>query len=1045
LNQLEDLLPLLEPETLVRIASPKAMKAGQELFKTGVVSDIVVDGESIRAKIRGSQPVPHTTSLRRGRAGKNATLEASCTCPTFTDGWERICHHAVALAYELRKQYQAGGELTVTENPWVHGVDSKSRHRYQIEPRGGYWHVTIFEAGSAVALVRRRREGMAKIDKLMQHYIDQEVEKTDQGAHVLEDQALAGLLYFARDAAVSIKGIGKLQFGPEPLVLRVKAETREKDNRVELHAFLQETATERIFEIDQGRVIVGAPTWFLWPESSEIFQVPGTPPWVLEAMAKQPRLTMDASVAADEMDNLSESLQSVGVPQRDVFELASDRREVSGFLATIEGGPSKILVRLAARYDNVTLSVTGNPPETARYSATIADQTIAFYRDLEAEVRARRVLLDAKLRWSDADEAFVALGDTAIEFIVAGIPLLPETWTKHTPALPRLRSKSPSPRISVASKSGSVLDVEALVDVEGETELISFRDLLRWLHEGRRWVELADGSVAKLDPKILQGIADAAGSLQFDKAGHAEVSTLELGTLGRLLQEAPSAKVAKEVKKLMANMTGERSAKAPRKAKTLTAKLRDYQKSGFAWLWQLHENQMAGILADDMGLGKTVQALALLTKAQEDEGTMPSLIVAPTSVLGVWRQEVKKWAPSLSVLVWHGVDRAENRRLIKKTDVVVTSYALLRRDIDELAKIRFRYAILDEAQYIKNWTTTTAKSAKQLQADHRLALSGTPIENHMVDLWAIYDFLAPGFLGKLSEFQKNYVKPIEDGDKAALETLRARIRPFIMRRRKEDVASELPAKTEQTIFVQFNKAQLGLYNRILKAAKSEIDVRIGEVGIEKSQMTILAALTRLRQVCTDPRLLNLPEGSAVPPSAKLEAFKELIGECIGSGRKVLVFSQFVEMQKLLADALNEMQIEYLWLHGGTTNRDDMVAKFQSKSGPPVFLISLKAGGAGLTLTEADTVIHYDPWWNPAVEDQATDRAHRIGQEKPVMVYRLVVEDTVEQKMVELGADKRAVAESALGRDSQVGKRLTMEDVDKLLDTPAGGLTAWDEV
>ena len=263
-----------------------------------------------------------------------------------------------------------------------------------------------------------------------------------------------------------------------------------------------------------------------------------------------------------------------------------------------------------------------------------------------------------------------------------------------------------------------------------------------------------------------------------------------------------------------------------------------------------------------------------------------------------------------------------------------------------------------------------------------------------------------------------------------------------MRRRKEDVASELPPKTEQTIFVHFDRSQLALYNRILKAAKSEIHSRVGEVGIEKSQMTILAALTRLRQVCTDPRLLNLPEGSTVPKSAKLEAFKELIADCVGSGRKALVFSQFVEMQKLLAATLGELEIDFLWLHGGTTNREEMVQRFQQKSGPPVFLISLKAGGAGLTLTEADTVVHYDPWWNPAVEDQATDRAHRIGQDKPVMVYRLVVEHTVEQKMVELGAEKRKIAESALGRDSKVGKKLTMEDVDKLLETPVSGMAAW---
>ncbi|PRP93252.1 hypothetical protein ENSA5_43470 [Enhygromyxa salina] len=1051
MSKLDNLVPLLAPEALVRVASPKAMKAGQELFKNNAVSDIVVDGDSVRGKVKGTHPVPHSTSLKRvvTRGGKGTKLECNCSCPTFTDGWEKICHHGVALALELRKQFLAGGELTMTQNPWVTNVDAKSQNRYQIEQRRGVWNVTVFGAGSAVSAAKRKRQGMAMVDKLIQHFLDQEIDETDDGAHVLEDVALAGMLYFAREASVSIKGVGKLIFVPEPLVLRVEAETRDKDHRVELRAFLQHKHSEREFEVDKGRIIVGAPTWFLWPETAEIFLVPETPPWTLEAIAKRPLIVMDASVAAEEMDKLSESLQSVGVPQRDVFNLASDSREVDNFIVTIVGGANKIAVTLAARYDNVTLSVSGHEPESARYSATVSasggDQTIAFYRDIEAETRARQVLYDGKLRWSDADEAFVALGDTAIEFIVAGLPLLPEAWEKKVPKLPKLRSKSPSPSISVKSAGGSVLDVEAVVDVEGETGLISFRDLLRWLHEGRRWVELADGSVAKLDPKILEPVAEAAGSLQFDKQGNSEVSTLELGTLARLLQEVPTAKVAKDVKKLMANMTGKRSARAPRKAKALTAKLRDYQKSGYAWLWQLHDNQMAGILADDMGLGKTVQALALLAKAKESDGDMPSLIIGPTSVLGVWRQEVKKWAPSLSVLVWHGTDRSENRRLLKKTDVVVTSYAILRRDIADLAKIRFRYVILDEAQYIKNWTTSTAKSAKKLKADHRLALSGTPIENHLVDLWAIFDFLAPGFLGKLSEFQKNYVKPIEDGDHKAIETLRARIRPFIMRRRKEDVASELPPKTEQTIFVQFGRSQLALYNRILKAAKTEIDTRVGEVGIEKSQMTILAALTRLRQVCTDPRLLSLPEGSAVPPSTKMDAFRELIAECVGSGRKALVFSQFVEMQKLIAEVLEELEIEFLWLHGGTTNREELVNRFQQKSGPPVFLISLRAGGAGLTLTEADTVIHYDPWWNPAVEDQATDRVHRIGQDKPVMVYRLVVEHTVEQKMVELGAEKRKIAESALGRDTRVGKKLTMEDVDDLLATPVSGSAAWDEV
>jgi len=1041
-STLEAFLPLFEPETLGKLVSKKAFAAGVELFEAGrTVNDIVFDSGCLRGKVKGSHPLPHQTSLKLQPDG---ALEASCTCPTHTDGWERICHHAVALALTVRKQFQAGGEITMTQNPWVHelaGGNTTNHQRYQVEIRKGHWHVLVFKGGGTPVAGRKRYEGMSPADRMIVHFLDQEVDDSDDGGHTIDDAAFAGLLYFARGSTVSLKGVGKLQFVGEPLVLRIRAEPRAGDSSVELHAFLEHRSSGRLLEVNSGRVIAGAPTWFLLPETAEVFQVPDTPPWVLEAVGKQPRIVMDARVSAQQMDALSETLHSVGVPQQDLFALASDSRSIDQIVASVEAEPSKVKISLAARYSNVTLGVTGNDPESPRYSINLGDQTLTFYRDLAAEAAARKVLTELGLRWSANDDAFAAEGDAAVEFLIVGLPLLPETWDRRIPVLPKIRSKSPSPRISVSNKESSVLDLNAVVDVDGQEDLISFRDLLRWLHEGRRWVTLADGSVAKLDPQILQPIADAAGAIDFDKAGHAELSTLELGTLGRLLGAAPSAEVAKEVKKLMENMTGDKSSRAPRKAKALTAKLREYQRSGFAWLWQLHENQMTGILADDMGLGKTVQALALLTKAKEEEGDAPSLIVCPTSVLSVWRQEVKKWAPTLTVATWHGADRAESRRLLKKADIVVTTYAILRRDIDELSKIRFRYAILDEAQYIKNWATTTAKSAKLLKADHRLALSGTPVENHLIDLWAIFDFLAPGFLGKLSDFQKNYVRPIEDHDLKTLEALRARIRPFVMRRKKEDVASELPPKTEQTLFVQFGKSQLGLYNRILKAAKAEIQGRVEEVGLEKSQMTILAALTRLRQVCCDPRLLGLPDASALPPSAKLDAFKELMADAVGSGRKVLVFSQFVEMQKLLGDALRELQIDFLWLHGGTKNREEMVSQFQSKSGPPVFLISLKAGGSGLTLTEADTVVHFDPWWNPAVEDQATDRAHRIGQDKPVMVYRLVVEDTVEQKMVELGARKREVAESALGRDVTAGKKLTMEDVEALLETPA--VAAWE--
>ncbi len=1044
MSQLDPFLPLLQTDALTRTATPKAFLAGQALFKKNKrVHDLVLGDSEIKGKVKGDSESDHQTRIELASRGKK--LHAHCSCPTFMDGWEKFCQHAVALALTVRQQAEDGEEFSTTNNPWVtESMSGAARgRRYQVDQRRGRWYIKSFDTGSAATGGKRRRGAtLSPVEALIQSYLDQAIdEDEDTGAVVLEPSALAGLLYAAREASISLKGAGRLRFSNNPLVLRVEAEA--DGHAVELHAFLEDTEAHRSFEVDSGIVIPGAPTWFLWPESGEAFMVHDTPPWVLSAVAKKPRILMDTRVDADDMDKLTAQLEAVGVPRHDLFALASDAREVEEILATISGEGERLNVELSARYGNVSLPIAGDDPESARYTFTHGKETIAFYRDLDTEAAARKVLTELKLRWNSAEGAFSARGDDAIEFMVAGIPLLPEAWSKRIPSLPKVRSKSPTSRVSVKNPGGSVLDVEAIVSVEGDEDLLSFHDLLRWMHDGRRWITLSDGSVVKLDPKILKPIADAAGAIQFDKDGHAELNTLELGALSQLLSAVPDAAVAKDVKKLMDNMVGERASKAPRKAKALNAKLRDYQKSGFAWLWQLHENQMTGILADDMGLGKTVQAIALLAKAKEAEGPMPSLIVCPTSVLSVWYQEIKKWAPSITVLVWHGPDRGEHARLLKQVDVVVTSYTILRRDIDDLSKIRFRYGLLDEAQYIKNWNTGTAKSARKLKTDHRLALTGTPVENHIIDLWAIFDFLAPGFLGKLTEFQKNYVKPIEDGDVEALDTLRTRVRPFIMRRRKEDVASELPAKTEQTLYVQFNRPQLALYNKILKAAKTEIQGRITDHGVEKSQIKILAALTRLRQVCTDPNLLGLPESQVVPPSAKLEAFEALIGDLIGAGRKVLVFSQFVSMQKIIAAKLEEMDIEFLWLHGGTKNRAELVERFQKSEGPPVFLISLKAGGSGLTLTEADTVIHYDPWWNPAVEDQATDRVHRIGQEKPVFVYRLVMEDTVEQKMVELGQEKRRVAESALGRDTTTGKKLTMEDVERLLDTPA--TDPWQEL
>ena len=891
----------------------------------------------------------------------------------------------------------------MTTTPWVETAPAVT---YELESRRPHWHIT--------------RSGTAKrtpADRYLEHYASQEVDDADDAGHIIDDPALAGLLFCVRaGATIELRGSGRLHFAGAA-TLRVRHEPQGE--RLVLRAYLEHRDTGRAIELAGGRAILGAPTWFLLPQTAEIFLVPDTPPWALDGLVRQPRLAVDTRQGTEHLVALSHRLRLCGVPQEDLRRLVAHARPIDQIIASIEGDAAEVRVSLAARYGDVVVELGDQDPASPRHVVDGA----TFYRDLSAEAAARKVLTDLGL--APHEGRFVAQDDAAVDFWLAGVAMLPQEWERRVPRPLRARARPPMPHLKVRSK-GSVLDLSASIVVDDEPGLLSLRALLRWMRDGRRWLTLSDGSVVKPDRQALQPLAEAAAAVEFDKRGHAEISTLEVGAIRRLVTAVPNAAVSEDVQALLRNMT--REAKPPRAPKALLATLRDYQMSGFTWLWQLHRNHMAGILADDMGLGKTLQTIALLAKAREKHGPGPSIIVCPTSVLGVWKQEIRKWVPTLTVLPWYGADRSEIRRMIECTDVVVTTYTLLRRDAEALSKVKFRYAILDEAQHIKNAASATARSVKQLDAEHRLALTGTPIENRLSDLWAIFDFLAPGFLGSLGQFQRRFA-----ADQESLEALRARIKPFVMRRRKEDVARELPKKTEQVLHVQLGRGQLALYGKILKTVRDEIRGQIATSGLERSQVTILAALTRLRQVCCDPRLLNLP--GSVPASAKLEAFKELMSDCVASGRKVIVFSQFVEMQKLIGEALKELGIGYLWLYGATKDREALVRKFQSEDGPPVFLISLKAGNSGLTLTEADTVVHFDPWWNPAVEDQATDRAYRIGQNKPVMVYRLVCEGTVEQKMVELGASKRKVAEGALGRDAAVGKRLTMADVEALLEGP----------
>jgi len=495
----------------------------------------------------------------------------------------------------------------------------------------------------------------------------------------------------------------------------------------------------------------------------------------------------------------------------------------------------------------------------------------------------------------------------------------------------------------------------------------------------------------------------------------------------------------------------------------LQVQLRPYQLEGLAWLQYLRAQGLGGILADDMGLGKTAQALAhVLTEKNAGRLTRPALVVLPTSLLFNWQAEAARMAPGLRLLALHGPRRAHSYADIARHDLVLTTYPLLWRDVDALAAQPFHLLILDEAQMVKNAGSRSARALRKLQAPHLLCLTGTPLENHLGELWAQFDFLMPGFLGDVRSFNARWRKPIEEnGETLRAQLLAQRVRPFILRRRKQDVATELPPRTETILRVQLQGKQRDLYEAVRATADKQVRRALERQSFEGAQITILDALLKLRQVCCDPRLVkgiqqgphappHLREGEAFLPGggpaakrtaqtmerAKLELLADMLPALVDEGRRVLVFSQFTEMLTLAAELLDALALPYLTLTGQTPprQRGAVVRQFQAQddTSAPILLVSLKAGGVGLNLTAADTVIHLDPWWNPAVEEQATARAHRIGQDQPVFVYKLVVEGSIEERMLELQTRKAALAQGVLGHDAEGAVKFSEADLHALL-------------
>jgi hypothetical protein len=611
------------------------------------------------------------------------------------------------------------------------------------------------------------------------------------------------------------------------------------------------------------------------------------------------------------------------------------------------------------------------------------------------------------------------------------------TWQVFwTPGFTRRAQRSGEITLSVSSGRETDSWFETVCElgtVDGAA--VSWDQLAQALDRGDEFITLDDGSIVRLPADVMRILHLLLRRAAERDGDHLRFERFNAVALADLIDPYITGYDG-AWHELRNRLLHPSEVKLPTLSPLLSDCLRGYQQDGVRWLRLLEECGFHGVLADEMGLGKTIQALsAVLAHRQETDSPKPSIVVCPTSLVENWLVEANRFAPELKAMGIRGGDRREQLAQVASHDLVITSYALLRRDIVEYETHQFDYIILDEAQHIKNPRTANATACKELRGDHRLVLTGTPIENSLSEIWSIFDFLLPGYLGSQREFRQDYegALPEEERDQA-LRELASHVHPFILRRTKEEVCEELPPKMEQVLFCELGPEQRHLYNTVLAAGRQMLHQAQGE-GWRRHRFELLSILMRLRQICCHPDLLpaDFREGMDEPiPSVKMDLAREVILEAIDSGSRILLFSQFTSVLKLLPPWLDENGIRYEYLDGATKDRQMRVDRFNADDGIPIFLLSLKAGGTGLNLTGANTVIHYDQWWNPMVEDQATDRTHRIGQTRNVTAIKHVARHTIEEKILALQESKRDLFRRLIaGAPGRLGE-LTEEDVEFLL-------------
>ncbi len=1086
-DPISDALSTLSDRGLRRLLGARTFLRGLEYFRRRAVSEVQVRGAGATGKVRANEAQPFRVAVELTTDG----IQSRCTCPVFAKSGQH-CKHVAALLISVRdhaRGQQSRGSMPTAAPQTAHaGGESKRARRRRArlnaaaaagvapnlvvdqDATAGQTGIAAWlspdgvQRGHAVEMRIHVRQGaltVTVLDADARVAILPSVALTWQALFPTPDRdALRLLARFEsgnpRHPAVDVRGedvaellpllfhskvllepaLKQLRFAEETLRPSFDLETVGGDTIIVKATFTRTDDVARRFSLLQGGWFEGWPCWHIDTQEGIARQIERrVSPAAMRRLMKSPTIAEPmGELVTLVMQGLPKVALETGAELPDLSQIAEVIDMVPTFRMRAGGSLMEAHASLFAAYGEEELPVRADgitPPVIIQPPAEGSKRPRCIRVDIQAQQAAVAMLNELGLRADEAGVGFEAQADNALRFWTEGLAELPETWDLFVPEH-LVDTQVRTAPLNVFAKVTSGMDwLNVKLDFTSDGVGVDRDELRRCLMEGKKYVRLEDDSFATFDPAKVRAMLDREVEIlaAADKNGRLPLS--QAGRIQDLLENAEDTSVASKAKKLFEQLNDIESIAKARKPRSLKAKLRPYQEDGLSWLKFVHDIRSGGVLADDMGLGKTIQTIALMLAVKTSQKKIKVLIVAPTSVVRNWQRELARFAPTLKVAVWHGPDRHNQKDQLDSKEVIITSYALLRRDVDFLASLNFDYSVLDEAQHIKNPSSATAKAAKKLGAERRLALTGTPIENRLSEIWSIFDYVSPGLLGPLDRFEQTFSRPIEGGDHKAAQRLRAIIHPFILRRTKSEVASDLPDKIETDQYCELIGDQRAIYGQVVREVRAQVFGEVERVGLAKSQIQILAGLTKLRQAACDPRLLGLPREFTNEDSGKLQALRELMSNAVDGGHKVLVFSQFVKMLKIIEKAMQEDGVVYEYLDGSTKDRSERIDHFQDDPSVSAFLISLKAGGTGINLTAADTVVHFDPWWNPAVERQAEDRAHRIGQEKVVTVYRLVAANTIEEKILELKEKKRVLVSSVLSEDAGGAKKLTKTDLEDL--------------